>query len=173
MTPNEYQKLAKRTLLDVPTQPLSPEETMIIWNAVGLAGEAGEIVDYLKKGIFHRHGYDSGILKGEIGDLLWYAAGLATQHGFTLEEAMEFNIAKLKNRYPDGFSTSDSINRGSDDAKSRVIKKLRCPYPGCEGFEEGEKPPSTLYAKVNNGPGFRFCPRCYKKAWASGFYSKY
>lgn len=111
MTPNEYQQLAKRTLIDVPTQPLTPEETMIIWNVIGLAGEAGEVADYLKKGIFHRHGYDADVVREELGDLLWYVAGLCTQLGFSLEDVMQGNIDKLKARYPGGFSVEDSINR--------------------------------------------------------------
>lgn len=75
MTPNEYQQLSKRTLLDTPDQPLTPKETMIIWGAVGIAGEAGEIVELLKKAIFHRHGITPEVIKqlaGELGHLAWF-----------------------------------------------------------------------------------------------------
>ena len=111
MTPNQYQQLAARTLIDAPDVPLSPEETMILWNAFGIAGESGEIVDYLKKGIFHRHGYDASKVEEELGDLLWYVAALATKLGLSMESIMERNIAKLKQRYPNGYSSEDSINR--------------------------------------------------------------
>jgi NTP pyrophosphatase (non-canonical NTP hydrolase) len=111
MSPNEYQRLAKRTLIDKPEFPLSDEAIMVVWSAVGLAGEAGEILDYIKKGIFHRHGVDKEKLKDELGDQLWYLTMLAEQYGLTLENIMVFNIEKLKRRYPNGFSSEDSINR--------------------------------------------------------------
>lgn len=111
MNPDQYRKLAARTLITAPVKPLTPSETMIIWNAVGLAGEAGEVVDYLKKGIFHQHGYLVEHVQEELGDLLWYVAGLCTQMGFSMESVMERNIDKLKQRYPGGFSVEDSIGR--------------------------------------------------------------
>ena len=113
MTPNEYQQLAKRTLIDTPEIMPSGLEVMILWNAIGLGGESGEIEDLIKKGILHGHGVDREKLKKELGDCLWYIAGLATQYGFTLEDVMEANIAKLKERYPAGFSNEASINRNS------------------------------------------------------------
>lgn len=38
MTGNEYQDLAGRTLIDKPEKPLTDQETMQIWCAVGLSG---------------------------------------------------------------------------------------------------------------------------------------
>jgi NTP pyrophosphatase (non-canonical NTP hydrolase) len=84
---------------------------MIVWNAVGIAGEAGEVVDNIKKAIFHQHGLDRQKLKEELGDLLWYMAGLCTQLGLSLDEVMVSNIEKLRKRYPGGFSVEDSKNR--------------------------------------------------------------
>lgn len=111
MRANEYQKLAARTLIDEPDVPLSGHETMIIWNAVGLAGEAGEVVDHIKKGIFHRHGLDLDKLEKEIGDVLWYVAALCTKLNIDMESVMQKNIDKLIARYPNGYSSEDSINR--------------------------------------------------------------
>jgi NTP pyrophosphatase (non-canonical NTP hydrolase) len=108
---NEYQKLAARTLIDKPDIPLSPEETMIIWTAIGLAGEAGEVVDDIKKSIFHRHGLDHTRLQKEIGDVLWYVAALCTTLGLDMETIMHQNIEKLKKRYPNGYSSEDSQKR--------------------------------------------------------------
>ena len=79
MNPNEYQKLAARTLWGSDKMPqLTPHEIEIIWNAMGIAGEAGEIVEHVKKGIFHKHGIDREKLAKELGDLQWYLAALAT-----------------------------------------------------------------------------------------------
>jgi len=111
MTSNDYQILASRTLLDVPDRDYSHEEIMLVWNAIGLAGEAGEVADHIKKGVFHDHGIDNEKLVKELGDVLWYVAAIATKIGVPLALIMELNIAKLKQRYPDGFKTEDSISR--------------------------------------------------------------
>lgn len=111
MTPNEYQKQAARTLIDGPERPLTDGEIMIVWCAIGLAGEAGEVVDNIKKAIFHRHGLNQTQLQKELGDVCWYLAGLCTTLGFNLEDVMQQNIDKLLERYPNGYSSEDSINR--------------------------------------------------------------
>jgi len=111
MNTNEYQKLASRTLIDGPDFILSDTEIMIIWNALGLAGEAGEVADDIKKSIFHRHGLNKEVLKKELGDVMWYMAALCTKLEINLSDVMEDNIKKLNDRYPDGYSSNASINR--------------------------------------------------------------
>lgn len=111
MTPNEYQKLAARTLIKKPDFEITPEQVMIVWTATGLAGEAGEVSELIKKGIFHQQGIDRVKMKKELGDVLWYLSGLAGQFGFTLEEIMEHNIEKLKARFPDGWAAERSTVR--------------------------------------------------------------
>ena len=113
MDPNTYQKLASRTLTDAPEKPLVDEEAMLVWNALGLTGEAGEVAEYIKKAVFHRHELDREKLKKELGDVLWYTAALCTNLGFNLEDVMALNIEKLQERYPDGFSSTASMNRSS------------------------------------------------------------
>lgn len=106
-----YQKEAARTLIDGPGFEISNKDMMVIWAGFGLAGEAGEVVELIKKGIFHRHGLDREKVKKELGDCLWYIAAICTKLDLDLTEVMEDNIAKLKLRYPDGFSSNDSIIR--------------------------------------------------------------
>lgn len=111
MNASEYQQLAKRTLIDRPDFDLSDSELMIIWNVVGLVGEAGEIAELVKKGIFHQHGLDVGKLSKEVGDCLWYLAALCTKLDLDMGAIMADNIAKLEMRYPNGFSSEDSVKR--------------------------------------------------------------
>jgi NTP pyrophosphatase (non-canonical NTP hydrolase) len=111
MDANEYQKLAARTLIDRPGFVISDRDMMAVWNALGLAGEAGEVADHVKKGVFHQHGIDPEKLKEEIGDTLWYAAALCTTLGFDIGEIMQGNIDKLRLRYPDGYNSADSKAR--------------------------------------------------------------
>lgn len=111
MDANEYQKLAARTLIDRPDFEISDRDIMTVWDAIGLAGEAGEVAEHIKKGVFHQHGIDSEKLSKEIGDVLWYAAALCTTLGLDLSEIMQANIEKLKHRYPNGYSSADSLKR--------------------------------------------------------------
>lgn len=111
MTADDYQKQASRTLIDEPDAEYTGHELMLVWNAIGLAGEAGEVADTVKKAVFHQHGLDRDELIKELGDVLWYAAALCTKLDVSMSEVMERNIAKLKQRYPDGYSAKASINR--------------------------------------------------------------
>jgi len=111
MKADEYQRLARRTTVDKPGTKLEDLDIMISWNALGLAGEAGEVADLVKKGIFHQQGLDHAKLKKELGDVLWYLSALCDNLGYTLAEVMQTNITKLEARYPDGFSPDRSTFR--------------------------------------------------------------
>ena len=78
---------------------------------LGLAGEAGEVADLIKKHVFHGHELGRDDLRKEMGDVLWYLTFLCNVLGITLSEVMEVNAAKLRRRYPDGWSQADSIHR--------------------------------------------------------------
>lgn len=111
MNADEYQKLSARTLIDTPGFEIPDREILLVWNALGLAGEAGEVAELAKKAIFHRHGVDKEKFKKELGDVLWYLSALCTQLGLDLSEVMTANIEKLKVRYPNGYSSADSLSR--------------------------------------------------------------
>jgi NTP pyrophosphatase (non-canonical NTP hydrolase) len=111
MKASDYQEQAARTMIDQPGFEIRGHEIMAVWNALGLAGEAGEVAELVKKGVFHRHSIDRTTLEKEIGDVLWYAAALCTTLGLDLGEIMQANIEKLKVRYPNGYSSLDSQQR--------------------------------------------------------------
>lgn len=114
MTATEYQQAASRTRIDQPGFQLSDPQTMIAWNALGLAGEAGEVADLIKKGIFHQQGLDTDHLRKELGDVLWYLTALCSDLGLSLEEIMQHNIKKLWARYPDGYDPERTTIREGD-----------------------------------------------------------
>ncbi len=106
----EYQQLALRTInKDLPE--LNKWEIKAILLYTGIAGESGELIDLFKKAIFHKHGLDRDKVRGEIGDLVWYIVNLASHFGIDMSEVLQLNIDKLNIRYPDGFSTENSISR--------------------------------------------------------------
>lgn len=67
--------------------------------ALGVGGEAGEILEIIKKGFRPGRSIDKEHLKEEIGDVMWYLAVLADSLDLDLEEIAVMNIAKLKERY--------------------------------------------------------------------------
>ena len=106
MNGNEYQKLAMKTL----NPSLNKKEVMI--NAVmGLCGESGEVSDIVKKHLFQGHELDVEKIKKELGDVLWYIAEMCEALDLELDKVMEANIEKLSNRFKDGFTVEESINR--------------------------------------------------------------
>ena len=106
-----YQMHAARTLIGTPDAEYTPDQIMLVWNAIGLAGEAGEVADTIKKAVFHQHGLDRDELIKELGDVLWYVAALCTKLDVPLSEVMNRNIDKLMARYPDGYSSAASVAR--------------------------------------------------------------
>jgi len=111
MDSNEYQYLAGRTLIDKPDFVLSPEETMLVWNTLGLCGEAGEFAELVKKLVFHKHHISQIKLAEELGDVLWYVAAICSKLGLSMSDVMQANVEKLKKRYPEGYSQEASVRR--------------------------------------------------------------
>ena len=116
MHANEYQQSASRTRIDKPDFKITDPQVMIAWNALGLAGEAGEVADLIKKGVFHQRGLDKENLKKELGDVLWYLTALCSDLGLTLEEVMQHNIQKLQARFPEGYDPERTSVRDGDAA---------------------------------------------------------
>ena len=103
---NEYQQLAERT-----AKTMSDSKLRYANFGMGIAGEAGEVCDYLKKVVFQGHDFDKQKLTEELGDVLWYIATTATTAGVDLHEVAVQNVEKLKRRYPEGFKAENSRNR--------------------------------------------------------------
>lgn len=113
---NEYQKLALQTAV-------YPAEYKILYPALGMNGEAGEVADKVKKVI-----RDTIVLKDcngtivlpkdksielakEVGDVLWHCATLAKDLGFSLEEIAQMNVDKLQSRQNRGKLGGSGDNR--------------------------------------------------------------
>ena len=112
MTLNEYQREAMRTASGMCAKC---NDNLLLNGAMGLNGEAGEVIDILKKYIFQGHDLDKEHIGKELGDCLWYIAIAAKGAGYMLDEIAEMNKAKLRSRYPDGFETEKSLHRQSKD----------------------------------------------------------
>ena len=106
MTGNENQRLAMTTL-----NPALTKKDILINGGMGLCGERGEAIDIVKKHLHQGHPLDKEKLLKELGDIAWYLAETAYALDLELEVVLAQNIAKLKERYPEGFENEKSMNR--------------------------------------------------------------
>ena len=108
MTLNEYQKEALSTAV-------YGSGSKIIYPTLGLAGEAGEVADKVKKVLRDNNGEFDDWRKiqiaAEIGDVLWYIAALSDDLGFTLEDIAKLNIGKLSQRRANNTIHGEGDNR--------------------------------------------------------------
>lgn len=108
---NDYQQLAMRTA----PKAFVSDVDVLSNAALGLAGEAGEFADSVKKVMYQGHALSREHLIEEVGDLLWYCALAARGLRISLGDIADRNIQKLMKRYPDGFSAERSIHRDAPD----------------------------------------------------------
>ena len=111
-TMNQYQADAAKTMI---------YKWKVIYPALGLANEAGEVLGKIKKLIRDNDVTFDGIdtipaqkkaeIADELGDVLWYIAALAKDIGITLNEVAAINHEKLTSRQKRG------VLKGSGDRR--------------------------------------------------------
>jgi NTP pyrophosphatase (non-canonical NTP hydrolase) len=100
LTFREYQDRAGETAAypDAGHNPIYP--------TLGLAGEAGEVAEKVKKVLRDQDGqFDAdavAAIKKELGDVLWYVARLAAELGLDLDAIAADNLSKLASRQQRG-----------------------------------------------------------------------
>jgi NTP pyrophosphatase (non-canonical NTP hydrolase) len=106
---SEYQELSRRTA----TYPGAGEN--IVYPTLGLAGEAGEVAEKVKKLLRDDGGVLSeerrAALAGELGDVLWYVAQVATEAELDLEQIAQGNLDKLLSRQRRGVLSGSGDQR--------------------------------------------------------------
>ena len=107
---NNFQKDCERTA----NTDLTRSEASMNW-ALGIAGEAGEYCEIIKKSEFHGKTLNKDHAKKELGDILYYVAMAASNLNINLEEVAQANVDKLRARYPDGFEEGGGIRRHNND----------------------------------------------------------
>lgn len=99
MTFNDYQKESRATAIYPPEQGLA-------YVSLGLTAEAGEVANKVKKIIRDDNGKltpERAIaISQELGDVLWYAAQIASELGVDLGAVAAQNLTKLQSRMERG-----------------------------------------------------------------------
>lgn len=91
---------------DVILTEMNGEQMHLMHMAVGVSGEAGELLDAVKKTAIYQKPIDRENVIEELGDIEFYMEGLRQGLNITREETIEANIAKLGKRY-EGFKYSN------------------------------------------------------------------
>lgn len=118
MSPDEY-RAATLAISRQTDTPLDGADGRLALYGLGIAGEAGEVADEIKKVLFHMKDRDPVKIANEVGDVLWYADRVLAQFGLTMSDAMTANVAKLRARYPEGWDAAQ-IHHGFNDDHGAV-----------------------------------------------------
>ncbi len=106
---NEYQSAARKTA----QYPQMGHN--LYYPTLGLAGEAGEVAEKIKKLMRDGDGVLTAerreALKKELGDVLWYVAALCSELGLAMDDVAEHNVAKLRDRQDRGAIRGEGDNR--------------------------------------------------------------
>lgn len=113
MNYKEYQNLASKTFAEAGDETLN-----LLHCAIGASTEAGELMDAFKKHIYYKKELDVVNIGEEIADIQWYLFNLCRLLDLDMEQLLEANIAKLKARYGEKFSTEKAINRDLDTERN-------------------------------------------------------
>lgn len=84
--------------------------------AVGIAGEAGELLDAVKKTWAYGKPLDLDNVIEELGDLEFYMQAMRLHLLLTRDSIIEANILKLEKRYPTGYSDAAALARADKEA---------------------------------------------------------
>lgn len=98
MTFDDYETAAVRT-----TNLKLTDTERLMDAASGLSEEAGEILSVVRKHVYQNRSIDKSKLEIELGDALWCLAITARTAGLSLEQIASTNVAKLRDRFPEGY----------------------------------------------------------------------
>ena len=104
---NDYQDQANDTAI-------YPNESRLVYPALGLTGEAGEVADKIKKLIRDKRTLDVQErieIAKEVGDVLWYVAAMARDLGVDMDTMARMNLDKLRDRAKRGVVGGSGDNR--------------------------------------------------------------
>lgn len=101
---DQYQSASARTL-----NPGLDSNQSLANYSMGLAGESGELLEHLKKHLFHGKELDRYAVLKEAGDVMWYLTALMTTMGIDMSEVLRENVLKLQERYPGKFQLGGGI----------------------------------------------------------------
>ena len=93
---------------------LDPDKANLWHLGTGVCGEAGELLDAIKKCVIYNTTIDLKNLIEELGDLEFYLEGIRQSLNLNREEILKANMEKLSTRYESGTYSNDSAQLRKD-----------------------------------------------------------
>ena len=93
---------------------LQPCQADLLHMAVGVSGEAGELLDAIKKHAIYHKPLDLENVIEELGDLEFFMERIRQIAGITRQQTIEANIAKLGKRYNKGAYSNEQAQERLD-----------------------------------------------------------
>ena len=90
---------------------ITPDQAELLHAAIGIAGEAGELLDAVRKHVFDGQPLDEDNVIEELGDLCFYLEAAFQAIKMKRGDIEELNMAKLFERYKDGYSDQQAQER--------------------------------------------------------------
>ena len=93
---------------------LAPKKASALHMAIGISGEAGELLDAIKKWVIYGKPLDVENVIEELGDIFFFIEGLQNDLGLTREAIIAENIKKLNKRYSTGTYSNQQAQDRAD-----------------------------------------------------------
>ena len=100
---------------------MTPHAAHLIHMTMGVSGEAGELLDAIKKHTMYNKPLDVENVIEEIGDVLFYLTGIANVLGFTLDDCAQVNAEKLSKRYSEGKYSDKQAQERADKTERKFM----------------------------------------------------
>jgi NTP pyrophosphatase (non-canonical NTP hydrolase) len=161
---SDYQRQAQETDQTPKGLPATEDAALLI-PLLGLAGEAGELLGEYKKWLRDgpKHERFSDHVAEEIGDILWYAANLASKYNLDLGELAEANLRKTRKRYLESMAAVPTYGLVFNEAErfpDRFVLDFVETNNGentfVEIFHEGRQVGAALTDNAYQSDGYRF-----------------
>jgi NTP pyrophosphatase (non-canonical NTP hydrolase) len=127
--PITHAEMVARTKKDpcVVLDDLTPDKVDLLHMTIGISGEAGELLDAVKKHCIYNKPLDLVNVMEELGDLEYYMEGLRQVLGIRRDDILAANIKKLGKRYND-FKYSDAQAISRNDKVSDPVAAFKAEH---------------------------------------------
>jgi len=98
-------------------EEMSSQQAHLLHMILGISGEAGELLDSIKKYVIYQKPLDIDNVIEELGDLEFYIEGLRSSLGITRNETLAHNITKLRKRYGQQYSDQAAQERADKQSE--------------------------------------------------------
>jgi len=93
---------------------MSPYRAHLVHMVLGICGEAGELLDSVKKSVIYNKPIDITNIIEELGDIEFYMEGLRQALDVSRDFTLDRNIEKLQQRYKDKVYSDQSAQERAD-----------------------------------------------------------